>query len=99
MAEELLDAGADWVLVTKGRQGAILSGPTGRFAAPAMTVEAVDTLGAGDTFIARTLFGLLRNEEPGAILIDAATAAAATCRHYGAVGHAANLNIGAFMRV
>ena len=28
-------------------------------------IEAVDTLGAGDTFIARTLFGLLERESPG----------------------------------
>jgi fructoselysine 6-kinase len=93
-AADLLEAGATWVLLTQGRQGATLAGSEGRFAVSATPVDAVDTLGAGDTFIARTLFGLVSGEHPREILAEAAIAAAATCRHYGAFGHAAELDIG-----
>jgi fructoselysine 6-kinase len=93
LAEDLLMAGARWALVTRGRQGAVLSGKGSRFMAPVIEVEAVDTLGAGDTFIARTLFGLLKGERPDDVMTAAAAAAAATCQYYGAVGHAAKLNI------
>ncbi|TJX04127.1 MAG: ribokinase, partial [Mesorhizobium sp.] len=61
---------------------------------PARLVEPVDTLGAGDTFIARTLFGLLKGETPQDILGHAAEAAAATCKYYGAIGHATAIDIG-----
>jgi fructoselysine 6-kinase len=86
---ELRDAGAAWVLVTRGRKGASLFGPDRRFDVSATPVTAVDTLGAGDTFIARTFFGLLSDEAPDSLLKAAADAAADTCRHYGAVGHGA----------
>ena len=61
----------------------------GRFAVPAVTIEAVDTLGAGDTFIARTLFGLLRGEERRGDLVDSRSAPPPRpAGYYGAVGHA-----------
>ncbi|AZO12009.1 MULTISPECIES: PfkB family carbohydrate kinase [unclassified Mesorhizobium] len=91
---DLLAVGAKWVLLTRGTQGATLAGSEGRFSVPAMPTDAVDTLGAGDTFIARTLFGLLKEEHPQDVLAQAAIAAAATCGHYGAFGYAAKLNIG-----
>jgi len=91
---DLLDAGAKWVLLTKGRQGAVLANREGEHTVHATPVEAVDTLGAGDTFVARVLFGLLMEEHPQQLLAAAADAAAATCRHYGAFGHAARLDVG-----
>ena len=62
--DELLDMGAQWVLVTRGRLGARLSSRDGSYAVAATSVEAIDTLGAGDTFIARTLVGLLSRSTP-----------------------------------
>jgi fructoselysine 6-kinase len=61
----------------------------------AAPVQAVDTLGAGDTFIARTLYGLLAGEPPDQLLRAAAEAAAETCRYFGAVGHGAPIAISA----
>lgn len=89
ISTELLASGSKWVLVTMGRKGAILANGERRFQIAATPVEPVDTLGAGDTFIARTLYGLLARESPEQILSAAADAAARTCGHYGAVGHGA----------
>lgn len=79
--------GATWAVITRGGDGALLAGPDGVYEAPAVPVEPLDTLGAGDTFIARTLVGLLRGEAPEAILRAAAEAAAQTCLSPGAFGH------------
>lgn len=95
IASELLDCGARWVLVTRGRAGALLRSRSGAYSAPAQLIDPVDTLGAGDAFIARTLFGLLEGEAPADILGHAAGAAAATCGYFGAVGHPAAIDLGA----
>lgn len=87
IGEELVEAGAEWVLVTKGREGASLFSASGRFDVAAAPVEIVDTLGAGDTFIARVLYGLVAGEAPAAFMQAAAEAAAETCRYFGAFGH------------
>ena len=89
----VLAAGADWCLVTRGGAGALLAGPGGVWEAEAAPVEVVDTLGAGDTFIARTLVGLLRGEAPDAILAAAAVESARTCGHLGGFGHPAPTEI------
>lgn len=94
IASDLLGCGPKWVLVTRGRAGAVLHSDTVSYRTPARLVEPVDTLGAGDTFIARTLFGLLNEEAPQDVLRHAAEAAAATCQYYGAIGHASAIDIG-----
>lgn len=81
--------GAKWALITRGSKGAILLGAEGQFEVPASPAELVDTLGAGDTFIARTLYGLVAAETPQILLSAAAIAAAETCRYFGAIGHGA----------
>jgi fructoselysine 6-kinase len=83
------DAGAQWVLVTRGARGAMLGNGADIFEVPAADALLVDTLGAGDTFIARTLYGLLNGESPADLLRPAAAEAAKTCGYYGAVGHGA----------
>jgi fructoselysine 6-kinase len=83
----VLANGAGWCLVTRGSKGAILGNGTDVFDVPAAKAELVDTLGAGDTFIARTLFGLVQGEAPQSLLQAAAAEAAHTCSYYGAVGH------------
>lgn len=92
---DLIRDGAQWVLATRGRHGAMLAHEARRWSVAAHPVEAVDTLGAGDTFIARTLYGLLAAEEPDKLLSAAAAAAADTCRYFGAVGHGALIAIAA----
>jgi fructoselysine 6-kinase len=87
-------SGARWSLVTRGTLGAVLAHRGQRWigqAAP--SVDAVDTLGAGDTFAARVLVGLLHDERPDHLLAEAAEAAARTCSHLGAFGHGAHLTL------
>ncbi len=56
--------------------------------APAAVATVVDTLGAGDAFIARLLVGLVSGE-PLTQLVAAATAyASSTCASFGAFGYA-----------
>ena len=93
LAERARADGARWSLVTRGMEGALLLGDQGLFAASAQPVEAVDTLGAGDTFIANVLVGLLNDQHPDDILSRAAEAAASTCLMRGAFGHAAPMAV------
>ena len=93
LAERVRNHGAEWVVITRGAQGALLAGPDGIHEAPAALVQPVDTLGAGDTFIARTLVGLLRQEDPSAILNAATEAAAETCLSPGAFGHGVAMDV------
>jgi fructoselysine 6-kinase len=94
LASRLLRAGSRWVLATRGRAGAVLYCEAGSYAHPARLIEPVDTLGAGDTFIARTLYGLLVGETPEDALAQAAHAAANTCAYNGAIGYPAPIDIG-----
>jgi fructoselysine 6-kinase len=93
VATELLEAGARWALATLGARGAALAGRDGLFTIAAEPVEPVDTLGAGDTFIARTLLGLLEGENPRHALCAAAQAAARTCLDFGSIGHGAAIDL------
>lgn len=87
-------SGAEWSLVTRGTRGAVLTHSGRRWLGRAETrADAVDTLGAGDTFAARVLIGLLAGEPPEHLLAAAATAAAETCAHLGAFGHGVALEI------
>jgi fructoselysine 6-kinase len=88
-----LGAGARWCLVTRGGEGATLAGPSGVHRTAAIPAKLVDTLGAGDTFIARCLVGLLRDEGPDDLLRAAAVAASETCGHLGGFGHPAPMQI------
>jgi fructoselysine 6-kinase len=47
----------------------------------------IDTLGAGDSFIARLLAGLLRGEPPRGLVQAASTYATLSCGELGAFGH------------
>lgn len=87
LAQTALRHGATWAIVTRGGEGALLAGPPGVVETGAAPVAPVDTLGAGDTFIARVLVGLLRGEDPALLMPAAALAAAETCLSPGAFGH------------
>ncbi|MGN6538685.1 MAG: PfkB family carbohydrate kinase [Mesorhizobium sp.] len=86
-------AGAQWCLVTRGSRGAMLGRGAEVFEIPAAKAELVDTLGAGDTFIARTRYGLVQGEAPMDLLAAAATEAARTCSYHGAVGHGVPIDL------
>lgn len=90
--EAVLDLGAKHVLITRGDQGAVLATQEGVVAVDAVPVQVVDTLGAGDAFIATTIVGLLNGDDPRRVLATAAASAAAVCTHYSAFGHVIELS-------
>lgn len=91
--KQVRDAGATWCIVSRGRRGAALSGPKISTETSSVPTKVVDTLGAGDSFIARILVGLLREEELKQLLQAAAMMAADTCAQQGGFGHPAPINI------
>lgn len=86
LADRALDAGAVYALVTRGERGALLATRGKRWTTPAAPATVVDTLGAGDTFVACVLVGVLRGDDVDALLAAAARAAAETCAAPGAFG-------------
>ncbi|MFG1956491.1 PfkB family carbohydrate kinase [Nonomuraea sp. NPDC049028] len=107
LARRVRALGPATVAVTLGAHGAVLvSGAAGAgdSAAEALAdsrdvvawgaaepVAVVDTLGAGDAFIARLLVGLARGEDLPALAVAATAYASHACTSYGAFGHEAPL--------
>jgi sugar/nucleoside kinase (ribokinase family) len=91
LARRVAALGPRVVAVTQGPGGATLLGDGSVYRAPAGSGPIVDTLGAGDAFIARLLVGLARAEEPEALLPAATAYATASCAEHGAFGHEAQL--------
>lgn len=86
-ARQLQSLGPATVAITLGGRGAVVVDRDHVVHAPAVDVPLVDTLGAGDAFIARLLTGLVA-EEPLDTLVAAATAyASRSCTTFGAFGH------------
>jgi fructokinase len=64
VAARLLQHGARLAVITKGADGALLATPGARFSIPSVKTEVADTIGAGDSYMAALIFGLLtRGEE------------------------------------
>lgn len=79
--------GPNSVVITRGAKGAFASrGDAQAFVTP-QPVAVVDTLGAGDAFIAAYLLATRKNEPLPATLQAAAAAAADACGRFGAFGH------------
>ena len=77
-AAELVTTGARYAVVTAGAHGAALAGPDGDpLTIEAFDVDAVDTVGAGDTFVG-ALAVTLAGGVPAAEAVRAAAAAGAT---------------------
>ncbi len=75
----------DLVVMTCGAQGATLATPDGVVRQQGIQTQVKDTVGAGDSFAAAFLLGLLRSEPHDQILHKACAIAAAACSHSGAV--------------
>jgi len=71
--------------VTLGRSGAMIVDGGHVHYAPAFAVDAVDTTGAGDVFRGAFIYGLLRGDDPPALLRFANAAAAVSCTRRGAM--------------
>ncbi len=77
--DALHNLGPEWVCLTKGPDGADLMRRDGGFwSVPAIRVEVVDSVGAGDAFCAGLIDGLLPDGDPEDALHRATVAAAAT---------------------
>ncbi|HJW76813.1 MAG TPA: PfkB family carbohydrate kinase [Thermoleophilia bacterium] len=85
--ERIHRLGPRLILATRGPADALLFDGQRTWRQPSVPAELIDTLGAGDAFIARFLVGIVRGEPFEQSLADAAIQAAATCGTYGAFGH------------
>jgi ribokinase len=80
-AAELLAAGPARAVVTAGAHGAALAGPDGADTVPGFRVDAVDAVGAGDTFVGALAVALAAGvPAPHAVRAAAAAGAAAVTR-------------------
>ena len=79
-------AGVATVLVTQGADGAIISHRGKRHRQPALPTQIVDSLGAGDAFIATLLVKLGQGSTLADAANDAALASARVCERLGAFG-------------
>lgn len=80
------------VIVTRGARGAVVAVGENVHFQPAQRTAVVDTLGAGDAFLARFVCGMEQGETIETAARAAAAAAADVCGHHGAFGHGAPLN-------
>jgi fructoselysine 6-kinase len=81
-------AGPRYVVVTRGGAGALIGVDGAVVEQPAEAVAAVDTLGAGDAFLARFACGVFGDESVVAAAAAASIEAARVCTHHGGFGHA-----------
>lgn len=84
-----INRGARYVLVTRGGAGAWLATADGVHRQPTTASTVVDTMGAGDAFIAGLLVGLAGGQDLTSSLAKAANCAALACSVAGAFGHPA----------
>ena len=75
----------DIVVLTRGKDGAVLVTPDDTVTQNGISVNVIDTVGAGDSFTAAFLIGELRGESRKQNLRRSCEIAAATCAHSGAV--------------
>lgn len=75
------------IAITRGDKPAILSYKGNIYKQNPYSTNLVDTMGAGDSFIAGFLSSFSKNKNPQKALIKAAQSASITCSHFGAVGY------------
>jgi fructoselysine 6-kinase len=85
--------GPAFVLVTGGSKGATLFDGSVSVSVTAAASQVIDSLGAGDSFIGRALYGLIRGESAEALLEASSRAAARTCSAWGAYGYGVQMSV------
>jgi ribokinase len=83
-ATELTAKGPRHAVVTAGAHGAALAGPDGTHTIEGFKVTAVDTVGAGDTFVGALAVALAAGVPPPEALVAAAAAGATAVTRHGA---------------
>jgi fructoselysine 6-kinase len=86
MARELGERGAALAVVTLGAAGSLAHSEAGTWRQPAIPVEVVDSLGAGDAFIAGVIGALLGGADVASALLAGAQAGAEACARVGLAG-------------
>ena len=86
LAKKVAGLGAKLVVVTRGSAGAICVDAGKVFEQGIVETEVIDTLGAGDAFIATFIVTHLKGEQTQVALVQAARFAASICRQEGAFG-------------
>jgi fructoselysine 6-kinase len=81
-------AGPRYVVVTRGADGAIVGVDGDVVHQPAEPITVVDTLGAGDAFLARFACGVFGGDAAAAAAASASIEAAKVCTHHGGFGYA-----------
>lgn len=84
LVQRTVDAGAEYALVTLGARGALVGSSAGIHFQEADLVNAKDTLGAGDAFIAGVIVGLGTGRGIRKTLVAASAQAAQVCQVNGA---------------
>ncbi len=87
LADAVLAYGVETVGVTRGDKGAVCFTEGKRFEQGVKAVEVVDTLGAGDSFLAAYLTTRFDGASVADALEIASLRASATCSHFGAFGY------------
>lgn len=77
--------GLDLVVLTRGAEGALVVSDQGTIDQSGIPTKVIDTVGAGDCFIAAFVLGLLRGEPHQDILRKACHEASVVCAHSGAI--------------
>jgi fructokinase len=77
--------GLHLVVMTRGAEGALFVSPNGVIDQPGIPTKVVDTVGAGDSFTAAFVLGILRGDAPEVLLQKACEIASAVCSQSGAV--------------
>lgn len=85
-AQELISAGMKTVTMTRAGRGALYYTLEGKWATAAEDIVAVDTLGAGDAFIAGVLAGIVASSPVEDTLRKATTRASTVCTTVGSLG-------------
>lgn len=83
-AQILAGRNTQTIIVTLGRQGAFVASDNAVTPVPSIAVDAVDTVGAGDTFCGYLAAGLVRHVDVSAAARTACIAAALSCTKKGA---------------
>jgi fructokinase len=73
------------VAMTLGADGALLVTAADQYAQPGFPTVVRDTVGAGDSFTAALVMGVLKHDPPPTVLRNACELAARTCAHAGAL--------------